>query len=166
MFFAALLFSPSLPPLPFHALFPPCRSAQIRYISQTQGLPAEQLLNKGTKTTRFFTKESDSPYASWRLKVCGSHCTNKHKHTIIKTFWWYRCSAGCISEKSKIWRGYLLEILQSTSRKWVAWACQNRTEPEQPAESSRKHQAMLRLCWASSESSWSEFLLITVWYVK
>lgn len=42
---------------------------QIRYISQTQGLPTEHLLNKGTKTARFFTKESDSPYASWRLKV-------------------------------------------------------------------------------------------------
>lgn len=46
---------------------------QIRYISQTQGLPAEQLLNKGTKTTRFFTKESDSPYASWRLKTTEEH---------------------------------------------------------------------------------------------
>lgn len=50
----------------FHLL---CLSAQIRYISQTQGLPAEQLLNKGTKTSRFFSKESDSPYATWRLKV-------------------------------------------------------------------------------------------------
>ncbi|KAM6937776.1 homeodomain-interacting protein kinase 3a [Xenentodon cancila] len=46
---------------------------QIRYISQTQGLPAEQLLNKGTKTVRFFTKESDSPYASWRLKTTEEH---------------------------------------------------------------------------------------------
>ncbi|XP_015255142.1 PREDICTED: homeodomain-interacting protein kinase 3-like isoform X1 [Cyprinodon variegatus] len=46
---------------------------QIRYISQTQGLPAMQLLNKGTKTTRFFTKESDSPYASWRLKTTEEH---------------------------------------------------------------------------------------------
>ncbi|XP_013867623.1 homeodomain-interacting protein kinase 3 isoform X1 [Austrofundulus limnaeus] len=46
---------------------------QIRYISQTQGLPAEQLLNKGTKTSRFFTKESDSPYASWRLKTTEEH---------------------------------------------------------------------------------------------
>ncbi|KAM4734416.1 homeodomain-interacting protein kinase 3-like isoform 1-T1 [Anableps anableps] len=46
---------------------------QIRYISQTQGLPAEQLLNKGTKTARFFTKESDSPYASWRLKTTEEH---------------------------------------------------------------------------------------------
>lgn len=44
-------------------------SLKIRYISQTQGLPAEHLLNKGTKTARFFSKESDSPYASWRLKV-------------------------------------------------------------------------------------------------
>ncbi|XP_061577147.1 homeodomain-interacting protein kinase 3-like [Cololabis saira] len=46
---------------------------QIRYISQTQGLPAEQLLNKGTKTMRFFTKESDSPYASWRIKTTQEH---------------------------------------------------------------------------------------------
>ncbi|TMS05865.1 hypothetical protein E3U43_005115 [Larimichthys crocea] len=46
---------------------------QIRYISQTQGLPAEQLLNKGTKTSRFFSKESDSPYASWRLKTTEEH---------------------------------------------------------------------------------------------
>uniref|UniRef100_A0A8C7WM18 non-specific serine/threonine protein kinase n=1 Tax=Oryzias sinensis TaxID=183150 RepID=A0A8C7WM18_9TELE len=46
---------------------------QIRYISQTQGLPAEKLLNKGTKTSRFFTKESDSPYASWRLKTTEEH---------------------------------------------------------------------------------------------
>ncbi|XP_053742425.1 homeodomain-interacting protein kinase 3-like isoform X2 [Synchiropus splendidus] len=46
---------------------------QIRYISQTQGLPEEHLLNKGTKTSRFFSKESDSPYASWRLKTTEEH---------------------------------------------------------------------------------------------
>ncbi|KAK2841850.1 hypothetical protein Q5P01_012050 [Channa striata] len=46
---------------------------QIRYISQTQGLPSEQLLNKGTKTSRFFSKESESPYASWRLKTTAEH---------------------------------------------------------------------------------------------
>ncbi|XP_039988131.1 homeodomain-interacting protein kinase 3-like [Xiphias gladius] len=49
------------------------RYYRIRYISQTQGLPAEQLLNKGTKTCRFFSKESDSPYASWRLKTTEEH---------------------------------------------------------------------------------------------
>ncbi|XP_031657144.1 homeodomain-interacting protein kinase 3a isoform X1 [Oncorhynchus kisutch] len=48
---------------------------QIRYISQTQGLPGEQLLNVGTKTPRFFCKESDSPYAPWRLKLTGEHET-------------------------------------------------------------------------------------------
>ncbi|KAM7396246.1 hypothetical protein PAMP_019303 [Pampus punctatissimus] len=48
-------------------------SPLIRYISQTQGLPSEQLLNKGTKTSRFFSKESDSPYASWRLKTTEEH---------------------------------------------------------------------------------------------
>nr|XP_057932692.1 homeodomain-interacting protein kinase 3-like [Doryrhamphus excisus] len=46
---------------------------QIRYISQTQGLPAEHLLNKGTKTSRFFCKDSDSPYASWRIKTTEEH---------------------------------------------------------------------------------------------
>uniref|UniRef100_A0A8C3RF09 non-specific serine/threonine protein kinase n=1 Tax=Cyanoderma ruficeps TaxID=181631 RepID=A0A8C3RF09_9PASS len=42
---------------------------QIRYISQTQGLPGEQLLSMGTKTSRFFCRETDAPYSSWRLKV-------------------------------------------------------------------------------------------------
>ncbi|NXP36036.1 HIPK2 kinase, partial [Leiothrix lutea] len=45
---------------------------QIRYISQTQGLPAEYLLSAGTKTTRFFNRDTDSPYPLWRLKV-GRH---------------------------------------------------------------------------------------------
>ncbi|XP_033844254.1 homeodomain-interacting protein kinase 3 isoform X1 [Periophthalmus magnuspinnatus] len=48
---------------------------QIRYISQTQGLPGEHLLNTGTKTVRFFCKESDSPYAAWRLKSTDEHET-------------------------------------------------------------------------------------------
>ncbi|XP_007228387.3 homeodomain-interacting protein kinase 3a isoform X3 [Astyanax mexicanus] len=48
---------------------------QIRYISQTQGLPGEQLLNVGTKTSRFFRKETDSPYAAWRLKTTEEHET-------------------------------------------------------------------------------------------
>ncbi|XP_028586268.2 homeodomain-interacting protein kinase 3 isoform X1 [Podarcis muralis] len=46
---------------------------QIRYISQTQGSPPEQLLNVGTKTTRFFCKETDAPYSSWRLKTLEEH---------------------------------------------------------------------------------------------
>ncbi|XP_059916195.1 homeodomain-interacting protein kinase 3-like [Gadus macrocephalus] len=46
---------------------------QVRYISQTQGVPGEHLLNKGTKTSRFFRKESDSPYATWRLKTTDEH---------------------------------------------------------------------------------------------
>ncbi|XP_061670215.1 homeodomain-interacting protein kinase 3 [Syngnathoides biaculeatus] len=48
---------------------------QIRYISQTQGLPGEHLLNAGTKTTRFFCRESDSPYAVWRIKSTDEHET-------------------------------------------------------------------------------------------
>lgn len=47
----------------------PSVSLQIRYISQTQGLPGEHLLNVGTKTSRFFCRESDSSYATWKLKV-------------------------------------------------------------------------------------------------
>ncbi|KAM9481044.1 homeodomain-interacting protein kinase 3 [Clarias gariepinus] len=46
---------------------------QIRYISQTQGLPAENLLNLGTKTSRFFCRDSDAPYAAWRLKSTEEH---------------------------------------------------------------------------------------------
>lgn len=42
---------------------------QIRYISQTQGLPAEYLLSAGTKTVRFFNRGPDSSYPLWRLKV-------------------------------------------------------------------------------------------------
>ncbi|XP_061100602.1 homeodomain-interacting protein kinase 3 isoform X1 [Conger conger] len=48
---------------------------QIRYISQTQGLPGEQILNAGTKTARFFCRESESPYAAWRLKTTEEHET-------------------------------------------------------------------------------------------
>ncbi|NXQ37009.1 HIPK3 kinase, partial [Alaudala cheleensis] len=46
---------------------------QIRYISQTQGLPGEQLLSMGTKTSRFFCRETDAPYSSWRLKRKEEH---------------------------------------------------------------------------------------------
>ncbi|XP_076028010.1 homeodomain-interacting protein kinase 2 isoform X3 [Genypterus blacodes] len=46
---------------------------QIRYISQTQGLPAEYLLSAGTKTTRFFNRDPDSTYPLWRLKTQEDH---------------------------------------------------------------------------------------------
>ncbi|KAM3622140.1 uncharacterized protein V6R79_020789 [Siganus canaliculatus] len=46
---------------------------QIRYISQTQGLPAEYLLSAGTKTIRFFNRGPDSSYPLWRLKTPSEH---------------------------------------------------------------------------------------------
>ncbi|XP_062952023.1 homeodomain-interacting protein kinase 3 isoform X6 [Cynocephalus volans] len=46
---------------------------QIRYISQTQGLPGEQLLNVGTKSTRFFCRETDMSHSGWRLKTLEEH---------------------------------------------------------------------------------------------
>ncbi|KAL5006844.1 hypothetical protein ScPMuIL_015650 [Solemya velum] len=47
---------------------------QIRYISQTQGLPAEHMLSSATKTTRFFVRENtDSNYPFWRLKNPEEH---------------------------------------------------------------------------------------------
>ncbi|XP_058230177.1 homeodomain-interacting protein kinase 1 isoform X2 [Hemibagrus wyckioides] len=46
---------------------------QIRYISQTQGLPAEYLLSAGTKTSRFFHRAPDSSYPLWRLKTPAEH---------------------------------------------------------------------------------------------
>nr|KAF6465409.1 homeodomain interacting protein kinase 3 [Rousettus aegyptiacus] len=46
---------------------------QIRYISQTQGLPGEQLLNVGTKSTRFFCRGTDISHSGWRLKTLEEH---------------------------------------------------------------------------------------------
>ena len=44
---------------------------QIRYVSQTQGVPNDYMLNAATKTKRFFTRHvHDQSYGSfWRLKV-------------------------------------------------------------------------------------------------
>ena len=64
---------------------------QIRYISQTQGLPAEHMLSNATKTTRFFTRENtDANYPFWRLKVTKEifHlvkiCTQKLKSEVTQ----------------------------------------------------------------------------------
>ncbi|XP_014216388.1 homeodomain-interacting protein kinase 2-like isoform X2 [Copidosoma floridanum] len=58
---------------------------QIRYISQTQGLPTEHMLNNASKTTKFFYRDMDSKYFSneidtadrtypfWRLKTPEEH---------------------------------------------------------------------------------------------
>ncbi|XP_077058707.1 homeodomain-interacting protein kinase 1 isoform X6 [Siphateles boraxobius] len=46
---------------------------QIRYISQTQGLPPEYLLSAGSKTSRFFNRGPDSSYPLWRLKTPSEH---------------------------------------------------------------------------------------------
>ncbi|XP_069759109.1 homeodomain-interacting protein kinase 3a isoform X2 [Narcine bancroftii] len=46
---------------------------QIRYISQTQGLPGDHLLNIGTKTTRFFSR--DTTYSEWKMKTPEEHET-------------------------------------------------------------------------------------------
>ncbi|KAJ8371918.1 hypothetical protein AAFF_G00298700 [Aldrovandia affinis] len=46
---------------------------QIRYISQTQGLPAEYLLSAGTKTGHFFHRGPDSSYPLWWLKTPAEH---------------------------------------------------------------------------------------------
>lgn len=46
---------------------------QIRYISQTQGLPTENMLNNASKTTKFFYRDMDSTYPFWRLKTPEEH---------------------------------------------------------------------------------------------
>ncbi|XP_005108053.1 homeodomain-interacting protein kinase 2 [Aplysia californica] len=47
---------------------------QIRYISQTQGLPAEHMLSAATKTNRFFVRDNtDGSYPFWRLKSPEEH---------------------------------------------------------------------------------------------
>ncbi|GAU95410.1 hypothetical protein RvY_07032-2 [Ramazzottius varieornatus] len=42
---------------------------QIRYISQTQGLPPEHMLNNATKTTKFFYRDTRGIYPFWRMKT-------------------------------------------------------------------------------------------------
>lgn len=42
---------------------------QIRYISQTQGLPPEHMLNNASKTTKFFYRDQSNTYPFWRLKT-------------------------------------------------------------------------------------------------
>lgn len=49
---------------------------QIRYISQTQGLPTEHMLNNASKTTKFFYRDMESTYPFWRLKVLIIYITN------------------------------------------------------------------------------------------
>lgn len=44
-----------------------------RYISQTQGLPTEHMLNNASKTTKFFYRDMDSTYPFWRLKTPEEH---------------------------------------------------------------------------------------------
>lgn len=46
---------------------------QIRYISQTQGLPTEHMLNNASKTAKFFYRDMDSTYPFWRLKTPEEH---------------------------------------------------------------------------------------------
>ncbi|XP_076030762.1 homeodomain interacting protein kinase isoform X6 [Oratosquilla oratoria] len=46
---------------------------QIRYISQTQGIPAEHMLNNATKTIKFFYRDNESTYPFWRLKTPEEH---------------------------------------------------------------------------------------------
>ncbi|GJQ65433.1 hipk [Trypoxylus dichotomus] len=46
---------------------------QIRYISQTQGLPTEHMLNNASKTTKFFYRDMESTYPFWRLKTPEEH---------------------------------------------------------------------------------------------
>ncbi|XP_037909201.1 homeodomain-interacting protein kinase 2 isoform X4 [Hermetia illucens] len=46
---------------------------QIRYISQTQGLPTEHMLNSASKTSKFFYRDVDSTYPFWRLKTVEEH---------------------------------------------------------------------------------------------
>jgi len=54
---------------------------QIRYISQTLGLPTEHMLNNGTKTQKFFTREVDSNYPYWRLKQPDEHAAETGIHS-------------------------------------------------------------------------------------
>ncbi|XP_074038876.1 homeodomain-interacting protein kinase 1 [Leptinotarsa decemlineata] len=46
---------------------------QIRYISHTQGLPTEDMLNHAYKTTAFFYRDRNNIHPFWRLKTPEEH---------------------------------------------------------------------------------------------
>lgn len=72
---------------------------QIRYISQTQGLPAEHMLSNATKTTRFFIRENtDSNYPFWRLKTPEEH----EAETKIKSKEARKYIFNCIDDMAQI----------------------------------------------------------------
>lgn len=88
--------------------------SQIRYISQTQGLPAEYLLSAGTKTSRFFNRGPDSSYPLWRLKVSDS--TEKHTN-MAERF----CHDGTYSTCTEaLLRLFSFRRLQSTRQRWAS----------------------------------------------
>lgn len=54
----------------------------LRYISQTQGIPTENMLNSASKTAKFFYRDVDATYPFWRLKTPEEHeaeTSNKSK---------------------------------------------------------------------------------------
>lgn len=53
-----------------HTIIMTCAS---RYISQTQGLPTEHMLNSASKTAKFFNRDVDTTYPFWRLKTPDEH---------------------------------------------------------------------------------------------
>lgn len=48
-----------------------CLTFQIRYISQTQGLPSDHLLTNGSKSLKFFKKAMNTTTGllEWKMKV-------------------------------------------------------------------------------------------------
>lgn len=42
---------------------------QIRFITNTQGMPQPQMLNIARKAKNFFRRENGTGYPVWRLKV-------------------------------------------------------------------------------------------------
>ena len=53
---------------------------QIRYISQTQGLPSDHLLTNGSKSSKFFKKvlSSTTGLLEWKMKVRTPSMTLLH----------------------------------------------------------------------------------------
>lgn len=72
---------------------------QIRYISQTQGLPPEHILNNATKTKRFFNREiCETHYPFWRLKSPEEH----EMETGIKSKEARKYIFNCLDDMSQI----------------------------------------------------------------
>lgn len=113
---------------------------QIRYISQTQGLPTEEMLNNASKTGKFFYKDKNSTHPLWRLKTPEAH---EAETGVPKSKEARKFILNCLDDITQVYTTVGLEasqLLAETAdrrefltllKKMLAMDQQNRVKPEE-----------------------------------